>query len=85
MGIDQTILQKLRLLPAEDQQKVAELVETLAAARPRRPLKDPCGMFAHLNIHISAEDIDEARREAWANFPREFPPPDKEDDDRRDG
>jgi hypothetical protein len=42
-------------------------------------------MFAHLNIHISAEDIDEARREAWANFPREFPQPDEENNDRRDG
>jgi hypothetical protein len=85
MGIDQTVLQKLRLLPPDDQRKVADFVESLAAARPQRPRKDPYGMFAHLNIHISAEDIDEARREAWANFPREFPLPDEENDDRRDG
>ncbi len=73
MGIDDTILQKLRLLPPEEQQKVAELVESLAATRPKGPRKNPMGMFAHRGIHIPAEVIDEARREAWANFPREFP------------
>lgn len=73
MGIDQTLLQKLRFLSAEDQKKVADLVESLAASKPASPLKDPMGMFAHHGIHIPAEVIDDARREAWANFPREFP------------
>ena len=35
--------------------------------------KDPMGMFAHLGLSISKEEIDEARREAWANFPRDLP------------
>jgi len=73
MGIDHTILLKLQLLPPEDQQKVAELVESLAAAKPQRPRKNPMGMFAHRGIDIPPEVIDEARREAWRNFPREFP------------
>ena len=73
MGINQDILHKLRMLPPEDQQKVAELVEQLDAARPCRPLKNPLGMFAHHGIDIPPEIIDESRREAWANFPREFP------------
>ena len=73
MSIDPAVLLKLRSLPPEDQQKVAELVEALAAARPERPRKNPMGMFAHHGIHVPAEVIDEARREAWANFPREFP------------
>ncbi len=73
MGIDQNILLKLRSLPPEDQQKVAELVEQLDAARPRRPLKDPCGMFAHHAVDMPLEMFQEARREMWANFPRNFP------------
>ncbi len=75
MSIDSSILENLRLLSPEEQKKVAEYVESLAAAKPRGPRKNLMGMFAHLNIHISADDIDEARREAWANFPREFPEP----------
>jgi hypothetical protein len=35
---------------------------------PRTPLK---GRFADFGPAPSAEEIDEARREAWANFPRE--------------
>jgi hypothetical protein len=73
MGIDQAVLQKLRLLPPEDQEKVVELVESLAAAKPRRPLKDPCGMFAHHAVDAPLEVFQEARRQMWAEFPREFP------------
>ncbi len=33
--------------------------------------QDGWGALAHLGPAPSAEDIDEARREAWATFPRE--------------
>lgn len=36
--------------------------------QPRRSLY---GIFAHLGTAPSAEEIDQARAEAWANFPRE--------------
>lgn len=26
-----------------------------------------------MGFHVSEEDINEARREMWGNFPREFP------------
>ena len=35
--------------------------------------KDPRGMFAHLGPSISKEEMDEASRECWANFPRDIP------------
>ena len=73
MGLDCEILRNLQLLSPEDRQRVATYVESLAAAKPPRPLKNPRGMFAHRGIDIPPEVIDEARREAWANFPREFP------------
>jgi len=57
----------------------ARLVERLAALirldlqyptspTPRRSLY---GVLAHLGKAPSDEEIDEARQEAWANFPRE--------------
>jgi hypothetical protein len=72
MSIDSKILLNLRLLSPEDKKKVAELVETLAAATPRRPLKNPMGMFAHHAVDMPLEMFQEARREAWANFPRDI-------------
>ena len=36
-----------------------------------RPLKSLRGLWKDLNFDLSAEEIDQARREAWANFPRE--------------
>ncbi len=40
----------------------------LPTPKPKRSL---FGILAHLGPAPSAEEIDEARREAWANFPRE--------------
>jgi hypothetical protein len=73
MSIDSNILLNLGLLSPEDKKKVADFVESLAAAAPRRPRKSAMGMFADRGIDVPPEAIDEARREAWANFPREFP------------
>jgi len=35
--------------------------------------KNPRGLFADRGVHITAEEIDEARRQAWSDFPRGFP------------
>jgi hypothetical protein len=40
-------------------------------SEPRRPLKSLRGLWKDLDFDLSAEEIDQARREAWANFPRE--------------
>lgn len=42
-------------------------------AERQRPFKSLLGALEHLNIHVTMEDIKEARRETWANFPREEP------------
>jgi hypothetical protein len=73
MNVSTTILRNLQLLSPEDQKKVAEFVETLAAATPRRQLKDPMGMFAHHAVDMPLEMFQDARREMWENFPRDFP------------
>jgi hypothetical protein len=68
------LVQKLRELPYEKQREVRDFVEfLLSRMSPKRPRRSLMGMLAHLNIHISSEDIAEARREMWGNFPRDFP------------
>jgi len=70
----ETVLTMLRRLPPRERLKV------IAQALPEterdlweqpRPLKSLRGLWKDLNFDISAEEIDQARREAWANFPRE--------------
>ena len=72
--IERSILEKLRALPPEKQQEVLDFVEFLerkaAVKQPRRSL---IGALSDLNVHITEEDIAEARREMWGNFPREEP------------
>jgi hypothetical protein len=74
MTIEDIVLEKLRKLSAEDQQKVLEFVESLKPPKETpRPCKDPRGLFVHRGVHITAEEIAESRRQAWSNFPRDFP------------
>jgi len=68
------VLDLLRQLPPRDRLKV------LAQALPEieqelsetpRPLRSLRGLWKDLDFDITAEEIDQARREAWASFPRE--------------
>jgi hypothetical protein len=73
-SLDYTLVQKLQALPYDKQREVMDFVEFLAEKnRPSRPRRSFLGALAHLNIPCSEEDIAEARREMWGNFPREFP------------
>jgi hypothetical protein len=68
--LQQEVIAKLQGLSAEDLQKVLHFVETLSTPVPaggqRKSLR---GLFAHRGIDITAGDIVEARKVAWANFP----------------
>lgn len=66
------VVEKLRLLPLEKQQEALDFVEFLhQKAQVKQPRLSLEGMWEDLNVNISKEEIDQARREAWANFPRE--------------
>jgi hypothetical protein len=68
------IMIKLNNLSHEDQEKLLAYIETLpSATTPQGQRKSAMGMFEHLGIDVTREMIDEARKEAWASFPREFP------------
>ena len=68
------LVKKLDALAYDKQREVLDFAEFLEQnAFPKRPRRSFIGALAHLNIHITEEDIAEARREMWGNFPREFP------------
>ena len=67
-GLPEQVAQSIKLL-------VDSIRERLPSGEPtpqRLPLR---GRFADLRLSIPAAHIEEARREAWANFPRDFPEP----------
>jgi Protein of unknown function (DUF2281) len=72
MTIEQAVLQQLQTLPLDKKQEVLDFVQFLHTKQSvKRPLRNPIGLFAHLNIQITAQDITEARKEMWGNFPRD--------------
>jgi mRNA-degrading endonuclease RelE of RelBE toxin-antitoxin system len=71
--VEEQVLEKLRGLPPEKQKQVLDFVSSLkeknGAPQPRRSLR---GLWKDLNVHVTEEDIAEARREMWGNFPRDI-------------
>ncbi len=73
MTLEQAILDAIRELPADKQQEVLDHVKHLRdeSVQPRQPRRNGRGLWADLNIDLSAEQIDDARREMWKNFSRD--------------
>ncbi len=70
MNIEAAIIQNLRVLPEDKQQEVLDFIEFLKAKNLLNPSSFTIkGMCADLDVHITEEDITQARREMWGNFP----------------
>lgn len=68
------IAEKAKELPPEKQLRVLDFLESLSKRTvKKKPLRSPAGLLKDLGINLSEEDIAEARREMWGNFPREDP------------
>ncbi len=73
MTFEETVLEKLRGLPPEKKKKVLDFVDSLQSdGGTKKPLRSLEGLWADLDIDITEEDISEARREMWSNFPRDI-------------
>jgi len=73
MTIEQQLLEKLRGLTSEKQREVLDFVQSLAEnASSEKPLRSLESLWADLDIQVTEEDIAEARREMWGNFPRDL-------------
>jgi hypothetical protein len=73
MTVKQQILEKLHQLSPEKQEEVLHFVDSLhEKSGPPKKLRSLEGLLEDLNIDITEEDIAEARREMWGNFPRDI-------------
>ena len=71
MTIEEILLERLRGLPPEKKEIVLEFVESLHKKDGSdKPLHNLRGLWADLGIEISEEDIAQARREMWGDFPQ---------------
>lgn len=73
MGIEESVLEKIRALPPEKQQEVLDFVEFLYSKnRPPGQRQSLHGLWADLQVDITEGDLAHARREMWGGFPREL-------------
>jgi hypothetical protein len=72
MGIEEELLEKLRDLPREQQREVLHFVDSLKTKNGPGELRSVRGLWKEFKIHISEEDIAQARGEMWGNFPRDL-------------
>jgi hypothetical protein len=71
---EEAVTLALSLSPLDKVRLVEQVVKTLKGdleSTPHKPKRSLLGLWADLGPAPSAEDIDEARREMWGNFPRE--------------
>ena len=68
MNIEAAIIENLRVLPEEKQQEVLDFIEFLKAKNIlKASFRKIKGMCADLDVHLTEEDITQARREMWGN------------------
>ena len=72
MSLEQSILDAVRSLPAEKQQELLRHAEKLRnEAKAPKPRRSGKGLWADLNITLTAAEIEENQREMWKNFPHD--------------
>jgi hypothetical protein len=60
-----SLVDKVRLI-----ERVAPQIEQELLVKPSKPRKSLYGLWSDLGPAPSADEIDQIRREEWANFPR---------------
>lgn len=72
MSLEQAIQEILHELPPDKQRELFDYASRLQAEGAKKaPFRRIEGLWAHLGISLSAEEIHENQREMWRNFPRE--------------
>ena len=70
--LEQSILEAVRMLSPEEQREILEHAEKLRRqSKPSIPRWSGKGLWADLNIKLTAEEIEENQREMWKSFPRD--------------
>ncbi|MBA4122965.1 MAG: DUF2281 domain-containing protein [Acidobacteria bacterium] len=72
MTSEEVLLEKIKVLPPDLKQEAIHFVEFLQTKiQKKTPRVSLEGIWADLDVNITEEDITEARKEMWGNFPRE--------------
>jgi len=70
-GLPEPIIKSIQQLVESLREGIASRGDSGTTYQPP-PLR---GRFADLNLSIPKQDLDEAQRETWQDFPRAFPEP----------
>lgn len=76
MSIGEAILEKVNALPPDKRAEVldfAEFPHDKLAREQKQPWRSLMGSLAREGFSISAEDIDQARREMWGDWMESTP------------
>jgi hypothetical protein len=85
MSVQEQVIEALRGLPSSEQQKVLTFVRVLrrvaemaqeaqldkSAGQATAHRRSPRGILADIRSYIGSDEIAVARKEMWANFPRD--------------
>jgi hypothetical protein len=72
MTSEEILLEQIKVLPSELKQEAMHFIEFLQTkVQNKVPRVSLEGIWADMDVNITEEDISEARREMWGNFPRE--------------
>ena len=70
--LEQSIIEAVRTLSLEKQRKILAHAEKLRAdSQKLKPRWSGKGLWADLNITLTAEELEENQHEMWKNFPRD--------------
>ena len=69
MTVEETVLEKVKVLPPNRKQEVLDFVEFLGEKeKPKMPRRSMQGILADLNIKFTEADLREARNEMWRGY-----------------
>ena len=72
MTVKDAVIEKLEVMPTDQQREVLEFIDSMQPKeKPRKPLRSLQGIWADLNVHITEEDLREARNEMWRGYTRD--------------
>ena len=73
MSLEQRALENFRQLSIDKQAEAVDFLEFLAEkTKKKKPFKSLKGAYSDLNATITLEDIQDIRKEMWADFPRDI-------------
>lgn len=72
MTSEEVLLEKIKVLPPNLRQEAIHFIEFLQSkVQKNTPRVSLEGIWADMDVNLTEEDIRDARKEMWQNFPRE--------------